>query len=111
MFLTYRKTGFSMQIAEITNQGLRRAYSLVIPADIIAAKVNARLAEVSKTIKMPGFRPGKVPPNLVKKMHGAALRGQRPVPPSTDGGGDPAQLCGVRVQRRRPRAGRRLGEA
>jgi len=71
-----RKTGFSMQIAEITNQGLRRAYSLVIPADIIAAKVDARLAEVSKTIKMPGFRPGKVPPNLVKKMHGAALRGE-----------------------------------
>ncbi|WP_353216901.1 trigger factor, partial [Sandarakinorhabdus sp.] len=65
-----------MQIAEITNQGLRRAYSLLIPADAIAARVEARLAEVAKTIKMPGFRPGKVPPNLVKKMHGAALRGE-----------------------------------
>jgi trigger factor len=65
-----------MQIAEITNQGLRRAYSLVIPADAIAARLNDRLAEVSKTIKMPGFRPGKVPANLVKKMHGAALRGE-----------------------------------
>lgn len=76
MFQMDRKTGFSMQIAEITNQGLRRAYSLVIPADAIAARVEARLAQVSKTIKMPGFRPGKVPPNLVKKMHGAALRGE-----------------------------------
>ncbi len=65
-----------MQIAEITNQGLRRAYSLVIPADQIAARLEARLAEVSKTIRMPGFRPGKVPANLVKKMHGAALRGE-----------------------------------
>ncbi|MCU0892649.1 MAG: hypothetical protein MUE77_13180 [Sandarakinorhabdus sp.] len=65
-----------MQIAEITNQGLKRAYSLVIPADAIAARLDARLAEVSKTIKMPGFRPGKVPPNLVKKMHGPALRGE-----------------------------------
>ncbi|WP_156255149.1 trigger factor [Sandarakinorhabdus oryzae] len=65
-----------MQIAEITNQGLRRAYSLVIPADAIAARLEARLAEVSKTIKMPGFRPGKVPANLVKKMHGPALRGE-----------------------------------
>ena len=65
-----------MQIAEITNQGLRRAYSLVIPADAIAARLEARLAEVSKSIKMPGFRPGKVPPNLVKKMHGPALRGE-----------------------------------
>ena len=29
-----------------------------------------------KTIRMPGFRPGKVPPNLVRKMHGEALRGE-----------------------------------
>ena len=65
-----------MQIAEITNQGLRRAYSLVIPADAIAARVETRLMQVAKTIKMPGFRPGKVPANLVKKMHGAALRGE-----------------------------------
>lgn len=65
-----------MQIAEITNQGLRRAYSLVIPAETIAARLDVRLAEVSKSIKMPGFRPGKVPANLVKKMHGPALRGE-----------------------------------
>ena len=65
-----------MQIAEITNQGLRRTYSLVIPADQIAARLDVRLAEVSKSIKMPGFRPGKVPANLVKKMHGPALRGE-----------------------------------
>jgi trigger factor len=65
-----------MQIAETLNQGLRREYSLVIPAAAIAARVDARLAEVSKTIRMPGFRPGKVPPNLVRKMHGEALRGE-----------------------------------
>jgi trigger factor len=65
-----------MQIAETLNQGLRREYSLVIPAAAIAARVDTRLAEVSKTIRMPGFRPGKVPPNLVRKMHGDALRGE-----------------------------------
>ena len=65
-----------MQIAETLNQGLRREYSLVIPAAALAARIDARLAEVSKTIKMPGFRPGKVPPNLVRKMHGEALRGE-----------------------------------
>ena len=65
-----------MQIAETLNQGLRREYSLVIPAATLAARVDARLAEVSKTIRMPGFRPGKVPPNLVRKMHGEALRGE-----------------------------------
>lgn len=65
-----------MQIAETLNQGLRREYSLVIPAAALAVRVNTRLAEVSKTIRMPGFRPGKVPPNLVRKMHGEALRGE-----------------------------------
>src|SRR3546814_7366433 len=27
----------------------------------------------SPTVRMPGFRPGKVPPNLIRKMHGPAL--------------------------------------
>jgi trigger factor len=65
-----------MQISETLNQGLRREFSLVIPAANLAARVDARLAEVSKQIRMPGFRPGKVPPNLVRKMHGAALHGE-----------------------------------
>jgi trigger factor len=65
-----------MQIAETLNQGLRREYSLVIPAAALAARIDVRLAEVSKTIRMPGFRPGKVPANLVRKMHGEALRGE-----------------------------------
>ena len=65
-----------MQIAETLNQGLRREYSLVIPAASLAARVDARLAEVSKQIRMPGFRPGKVPANLVRKMHGAAIHGE-----------------------------------
>jgi trigger factor len=65
-----------MQIAETLNQGLRREYSLLIPAADMAARVDARLAEVSKSIRMPGFRPGKVPPNLVRKMHGEALHGE-----------------------------------
>jgi trigger factor len=65
-----------MQISETLNQGLRREFSLVIPAADVAARVDARLSEVSKQVRMPGFRPGKVPPNLVRKMHGAALHGE-----------------------------------
>ncbi|GGI84521.1 trigger factor [Polymorphobacter multimanifer] len=65
-----------MQIAETLNQGLRREFSCVIPAADIAKRVDVRLAEVSKQIRMPGFRPGKVPANLVRKMHGPALHGE-----------------------------------
>ncbi|MDT7935269.1 MAG: trigger factor [Sphingomonadaceae bacterium] len=63
-----------MQIAEIANEGLRRQYRLTIPAAEIEAKIEGQLAEIAGQVRMPGFRPGKVPPNLIKKMHGAALR-------------------------------------
>jgi trigger factor len=62
-----------MQIVETTNEGLKRAYTLTIEASDIAARVDAEVKKVAPQIRMPGFRPGKVPANLVKKMHGAAL--------------------------------------
>ena len=63
-----------MRIAETMNEGLKRAYSVSIPASELAARVDKQLATVAKQIRMPGFRPGKVPHNLVRKMHGAQLR-------------------------------------
>ena len=65
-----------MRIAETLNEGLRREYSVHIPAAALTAKIDAKAVEVAKQVKMPGFRPGKVPLNLVKKMHGTALRGE-----------------------------------
>ena len=65
-----------MRIAETLNEGLRREYSVHIPAATLAAKIDAQAVEVAKQVRMPGFRPGKVPLNLVKKMHGQALRGE-----------------------------------
>jgi trigger factor len=62
-----------MQTVETLNEGLKRAYTLTIPAAEIAKKVDAELKRVAPQIKMPGFRPGKVPANLVRKMHGPAL--------------------------------------
>ncbi|MFC3713545.1 trigger factor [Sphingoaurantiacus capsulatus] len=63
-----------MRIAETLNEGLKREYSVTIPAKDLNAKIDAQVATVAKQIRMPGFRPGKVPLNLVKKMHGASLR-------------------------------------
>jgi trigger factor len=62
-----------MQTVETLNQGLKRAYTLTIASKDILAKVDAEVAKAAPTIKMPGFRPGKVPANLIKKMHGPAL--------------------------------------
>ncbi len=64
-----------MRIAEKTNEGLKRQYEVTIPAKDLEAKIDGELARVAGQIRMPGFRPGKVPANLVRKMHGEALRG------------------------------------
>ena len=62
-----------MQIVETTNEGLKRAYTLTIPAGDIEARIDAEVKKVAPQVRMPGFRPGKVPANLIKKMHGASL--------------------------------------
>jgi trigger factor len=62
-----------MQIVETTNEGLKRAYTLKIPAKEIEARIDAEVKKVAPQVKMPGFRPGKVPANLIRKMHGQAL--------------------------------------
>jgi trigger factor len=62
-----------MQTVETLNEGLKRAYTLTITAKDIDAKVDAEVKRVAPQIKMPGFRPGKVPANLVRKMHGEAI--------------------------------------
>lgn len=63
-----------MKIVETLNEGLKRGYTLTITAKDIDKEVDAELKRVAPQVRMPGFRPGKVPANLVKKMHGEALQ-------------------------------------
>jgi len=62
-----------MQTVETLNEGLKRAYTLTITAKDIDKRVDAEVKRVAPQVRMPGFRPGKVPANLVRKMHGEAL--------------------------------------
>ena len=65
-----------MQTKQTATEGLKRAYSITITADEIAAKIDAEIKKIAPQVKMPGFRPGKVPANLVKKMHGEQIHAQ-----------------------------------
>jgi trigger factor len=47
---------------------------LTIPAEDIEARVDQEVKRIAPQVRMPGFRPGKVPPNLIRKMHGEALQ-------------------------------------
>ncbi|MEM9086936.1 MAG: trigger factor, partial [Pseudomonadota bacterium] len=65
-----------MQTKQTVNEGLKRAYTVTITADELSAKIDAEIKKVAPQVRMPGFRPGKVPANLVKKMHGEQLHAQ-----------------------------------
>ena len=62
-----------MQTVETLNEGLKRAFKITIPAKEIDDRVDRELKTVAPRMRMPGFRPGKVPANLVRKMHGPAI--------------------------------------
>ena len=65
----------TIKTVETENEGLKRAFMLTIPAEDIEARVEQEVKRLAPQIRMPGFRPGKVPPNLIRKMHGDSLRG------------------------------------
>ena len=64
----------TIKTVETENEGLKRAFMLTIPAKDIEARVDKEVKRIAPQVRMPGFRPGKVPPNLIRKMHGDALQ-------------------------------------
>ncbi len=62
-----------MQITETSADGLKREFKIVIAAQEIGAKVQVKLDELSRTIKLPGFRPGKVPAKIVAQRYRASV--------------------------------------
>ena len=65
-----------MQVTETLNEGLKRGYSIVLPASELESKVNEKLAEAQPEVEMKGFRKGKVPMALLKKQFGPRVMGE-----------------------------------
>ncbi len=65
-----------MQVNETQTDGLKRQFEIVIAAADIENRVNARLNDLAKKVKLPGFRPGKVPVSLMKQRYGASVMGE-----------------------------------
>lgn len=53
---------------------LERRIDLAVPMATIDAEVETRLKRLAKSVKAPGFRPGKVPMSQVSKMHGMGVK-------------------------------------
>lgn len=63
-----------MQVSVETTSGLERRLTVGIPAAQVDQEVNKRLQQASKTVRINGFRQGKVPMSVVKKRFGAGVR-------------------------------------
>lgn len=65
-----------MQITQTKQEDLVREFNVKLTAEEIDGKVNERLAELGKTVNLPGFRPGKAPLALLKSKYGKAVMGE-----------------------------------
>jgi trigger factor len=62
-----------MQVTETLSEGLKRGFTIVVPAADIETRRTARLTDLGRTLRLPGFRPGKVPLPVVRQRYGTAV--------------------------------------
>ena len=65
-----------MQVIETNADGLKREFKIVVAAGDLEDQINRRLGEIGRSIRIPGFRPGKVPMQLLRRRYGPAVRGE-----------------------------------
>ena len=63
----------SMQVVEKSGEGLSRVWGVTVPAQDLTDRLEARIAEITPTLRIKGFRPGKVPTAHVRRLYGKAL--------------------------------------
>ena len=63
-----------MQVTVESTEGLERKMTIAVPSDRVDTAVNARLQEAARTIRLDGFRKGKVPLKVVETKFGKGVR-------------------------------------
>ncbi|MFA0810118.1 trigger factor [Microbulbifer epialgicus] len=63
-----------MQVSIETTSGLERRLTVNLPAEIVDKEVDKRLQQAAKTVRVNGFRKGKVPLKVVRQRFGAGVR-------------------------------------
>src|SRR5260221_5622366 len=63
-----------MNVTETSAEGLKREFKITVPAGELEDRISRRLGEIGQAVRIPGFRPGKVPLPLLRKRYGPAVR-------------------------------------
>jgi trigger factor len=64
------------KVQVLKQEGLKHEFSVTVPKQEVEDKRQLRLVEISKTVKLPGFRPGKVPMHVIEQRHGESARAE-----------------------------------
>ena len=62
-----------MQVTETLSEGLKRGFDIVVPSATLEDRRTAKLGEIGRQLKLPGFRPGKVPDRVLRQRYGTAV--------------------------------------
>ncbi len=62
-----------MQVSVESGEGLERRMTVELPAEQIEAEVDKRLKQIGRTARLDGFRPGKVPMNMLRRVYGGQV--------------------------------------
>ncbi|MBD8526054.1 trigger factor [Pseudomarimonas arenosa] len=65
-----------MQVSVEHLSNLERKLTVSVPADRLESRISERLREISRTVRLKGFRPGKVPAKVVEQRFGAQIRNE-----------------------------------
>ena len=63
-----------MRVSVETTSGLERKLTVGVPAEEVDSAVDKKLAEAAQNVRLPGFRPGKVPMSVMKQRFGPGVR-------------------------------------
>jgi trigger factor len=65
-----------MNVTETSAEGLKRELTITVPANEVEDQITRRLGEIGQSVRIPGFRPGKVPMTMLRQRYGPAVRGE-----------------------------------
>jgi trigger factor len=68
--------GGKMQVSMTTTHGLERRLEIAVPGERVAGEVDERLKRLTRTARIKGFRPGKVPYAVVRQQFGSQVHAQ-----------------------------------
>ena len=65
-----------LKIKQTENKKLQRSYEVVVAAEAVESRIEAELKKAGQQAKIPGFRPGKVPMNILRQKYGQSVMGE-----------------------------------